>query len=46
MEVGDTLEYQWGHNSSDTTTATVITVWSDGYTIEYQVYGQWKTAQI
>ncbi len=45
-DIGDTFEYQWGHSSSDTSEATVTAVWSDGYTIEYKVYGQWRTAQI
>lgn len=29
-EIGDTFEYQYGHGSVWTTTATVLHVWSDG----------------
>ncbi|WP_176699272.1 hypothetical protein [Flavobacterium crassostreae] len=45
MNKGDTFEYQWGHGSSDTATATVTEVYKNGsYEFEYKVYGQYKTA--
>jgi hypothetical protein len=44
MREGQTFEYQWGHGSVDTCTATVTVVYNDGsYEFEYKVYGQLKT---